>query len=144
MPRLERKIGIESSPEKIYKIITDGIITPKWNPAVSGIIELENKNSKLDTDLGSITIINTETEENKSATWNMQHSKMNSIGYVLFPKKAKTTEVNIWTEFNDKKQMKLFKKIANQVLSGLKNYAEYLEKGGDPEDFNKWALLTPL
>ena len=37
---IERKIGIESTPEKIYKIVTDGVNTPKWNPVVNDVINI--------------------------------------------------------------------------------------------------------
>ncbi|MFX1308008.1 MAG: SRPBCC family protein, partial [Promethearchaeota archaeon] len=138
MPQLERKVEIKSTPEKIYKIVTDGFNTPKWNPVVSSVVEIENNKTHLDTDLGGFTIINTEEEQDISTTWHMENSDISSIGYVLTPKKGSITEVSIWTEFEDKKQSKIFKQMADQILVGLKNFVEFLEKGGDPEDFNKW------
>ncbi|MFX0040981.1 MAG: SRPBCC family protein [Promethearchaeota archaeon] len=142
MPRLERKIEIESTPEKIFKIMMDGFNTPKWNPAVDSVIELEGDKFQLDTDIGGITINKTETEENKNVTWFMENSEMNLIGYIITPKKENIAKVSLWTEFNDKKQTKLFKETADNVLLGLKNYAEYLEDGGDPELYKKWEILT--
>ncbi|MFX1328794.1 MAG: hypothetical protein ACFE91_11760 [Promethearchaeota archaeon] len=144
MPRLERKVEIKSTPEKIYKIVTDGFNTPKWNPAVSSIVETENKKFYLDTDLGGFTILNAELEQDVSATWHLENSDISSIGYILTLKKGISTDVAIWTEFDDKKQSKLFKQMADQILVGLKNYAEFLEEGGDPEDFNKWKFITPF
>jgi len=142
LPRIERKIGIESTPDKIFKIVTDGFNTPKWNPVVSDVIEIEDKKIKLDTDLGSFTIINIETEENKIATWKMEKSDVHSIGYILDPK-TKGTDVKIWTEFEDKKLTKSYKKTADLMLQGLKNYVSFIENGGDPARFNKWNLITP-
>lgn len=142
MPSLERKIKIESSPDKIYKIVTDGINTPKWNPSVNAVIEKEDKKIQLETNIGGITIIDTKNEENKSTTWYMESSDMNSIGYILNPKKTDYTEVTMWTEFDNKKQLKLFKKTADRVLEGLKTYAEYIEGGGDPDQYKKWEYLT--
>lgn len=124
--------------------MTDGFNTPKWNPAVDSVIELEGNKFQLDTDIGGLTINKTETEENKNVTWFMENSEINAIGYILTPKKEKTTKVSIWTEFGDKKQTKLFKERAHNVLLGLKNYAEYLEDGGDPEVYKKWEVLTTL
>ncbi|MFX1567211.1 MAG: hypothetical protein ACFFCV_02455 [Promethearchaeota archaeon] len=40
MPKLERKIKVDSIPQNIFKIVTDGINTPKWNPAVESVIEI--------------------------------------------------------------------------------------------------------
>ncbi|MFX0142313.1 MAG: SRPBCC family protein [Candidatus Hodarchaeota archaeon] len=144
MPRLSRKVEIKSTPQKIYKIVTDGFNTPKWNPTVSSVVEIENKKIYLDTDLGGFTIIDTEVEQDISATWHMKSNDISSIGYILTPKKGKTTVVDIWTEFEDKKQSKIFKQMADQILVGLKNYIEFLEKGGDPKFFNKWEFLTPF
>ncbi len=142
MPKLERKIKIESIPENIFKIVTDGFNTPKWNPAVESVIEIEDNKFQLETDLGGITINKIEAYENKSATWYTEKSSMNIIGYNLTPKKENETEVAIWTEFDDKSQSKLFKKTADSILDGLKNYAEYIQGGGDPDSYKKWEILT--
>lgn len=140
MPKLERKIEIESTPEKIYNIVKDGINTPKWNLTVSAIT-FEDDKTKLETDFGAMKIVNVEYDINKYTTWYLEESDMNSIGYILTPKKE-ATEVTIWTEYDNKKLSKLFKKNADQVLLGLKNYAEYLEDGGDPNHYKKWEILT--
>ncbi|MFW9972689.1 MAG: hypothetical protein ACFFDF_21065 [Candidatus Odinarchaeota archaeon] len=66
---------------------------------------------------------------------------MNSIGYILTPK-ANETEVIIWTEFDDKKFSKLYKKTADIILEGLQKYAYFIENGGDPDAYKKWEYLT--
>ncbi|NVM36851.1 MAG: hypothetical protein HWN81_14740 [Candidatus Lokiarchaeota archaeon] len=141
MPKLERKIEIGSSPENIYNIVKDGINTPRWNLTVSAI-SFEEEKTKLETDFGAMKIVNTEFDKNKSTTWFMEKSDMNSIGYILTPKKE-ATEVTIWTEYDNKKLSKLYKKNADLVLTGLKNYAEFLENGGNSDRYNKWELLHP-
>lgn len=142
MPKLEKKIEIEASPEKIYNIIKDGVITPRWNPTVSAI-SFEDKKTQLETDFGAMKIVNAEYDKNKSTTWFMEKSDMNSIGYILTPKKE-ATEVTIWTEFDDKKRSKLFKKSSALVLTGLKKYVNFLEKGGNSDQYNKWEPLPPI
>ena len=142
LPRIERKLGIESTPQKIFKIVTDGFKTPKWNPVISDVIEIEDNKIRLDTDLGSFTIMDIETEENKIAIWHMEKSDVHSIGYILDPK-TKGTDVKIWAEFEDKKLAKSYKKTADLMLEGLKNYVNFIEEGGDPAHFNKWNLITP-
>ena len=139
MPKLERKIEIESTPENIYNIVKDGINTPKWNLTVSAI-SFEDEKTKLETDFGSMKIVKTEYDINKFSSWFMEESDMNSIGYILTPKKD-ATEVTIWTEYDNKKLSKLFKKNADLVLTGLKRYAEFLENGGNSDRYNKWELL---
>lgn len=143
MPKLERKIKIESTPENIYKILIDGLNTPKWNPSVTAVTPLDDDKIQLETDVGGITIIKTETDENKSATWYTEKSDMNSIGYILTPR-ANKTEVEIRTEFDDKKLSKLYKNTADTILTGLKKYVDYIEDGGDPALYKKWEVLTTL
>ena len=142
LPKFERKIIIESSPEKIYNIVKDGVITPRWNPTVSAI-SFEDKKTQLETDFGAMKIVNAEYDKNKSTTWFMEKSDMNSIGYIIMPKKD-ATEVTIWTEYADKKLSKLFKKSSDLVLTGLKKYTEFLEKGGNSNLYNKWEVLPPI
>ena len=141
MPKLEREIKIESTPEKIYNVVLDGVNTPKWNPTVNAITPIEDDKIQLETDIGGITIVSTDRDENKSVTWHTENSDMNTIGYIFTPK-TNATEVKIWTEFNDKKNSKLFKKTADSILEGLKYYAEFLEDGGDPNTYKKWEFLT--
>ncbi len=141
LPKLERKIKIESTPENIYKVVSDGLNTPKWNPSVTAVIPIEEGKFQLDTDLGGIIINKTQNDENKSTIWYTEKSDMNSIGYILSPK-ADQTEVTIWTEFEDKKLSKLYKKTADTILDGLKKYVDYIEKGGDPSIYKKWEVLT--
>jgi len=142
LPKIERKINIESTPEKIYKIVTDAINTPKWNPSVTAIIPMEDNKTELETDVGPIIIVKTDTDENKSAIWYTENSDMNSIGYVLTPKKEKETEVSLWTEFDDKKLSKLYKKTADTILEGLQKYIDFVENGGDPHLYKKWEVFT--
>jgi hypothetical protein len=142
LPKLERKIKIESIPENIFKVVTDGFNTPKWNPAVDSVIEIDDKKFKLETDLGPILINKIETDKNKSTTWYTESSTMHIIGYNLNPKKEKETEVVIWTEYDDKSQSKLFKQTADLILEGLKNYVEYIDTGGDPDTYKKYEVIT--
>ncbi len=141
MPKLERKIKINSTPEKIYKIVTDGFNTPKWNPAVTALTPMEDDIIQLETDLGPLTIIKTAHDENKSAVWHMENSDMKSFGYILNPKKE-STEVTVWTEFDDKNLSKLYKKTADLMLDGLKKYSDFVENGGNPKLYNKWEVFT--
>lgn len=142
MPKIEKKIDIESTPEKVFKIITNRFMTAIWNPAVESVLEIEDNKLQLDTDIGGIIVVKSELEENKNVTWYTENSELNLIGYNIIPKKEGEVKVSIWTEFDDKKQSKLFKETLDKVLVGLKNYAEYLEEGGDPNFYRKWEVLT--
>jgi hypothetical protein len=50
------------------------------------------------------------------------------------------TDVTLWTEFENKKLMKGFEKTAELVLKSLKIYVDFIEEGGDTEDFDKKQL----
>lgn len=140
MPRIERKIEIESSPEGIFNIVMDAGVVSRWNPAVDEA-EVGTDNILLKTNLGNLNIINTESVENKSMTTQMEEGNINSIGYILTPKKDKT-EVMLWSEFNDKKYTKTYKNVGDLVLKSLKRYSEFIKGGGNPEDFDKKQLLV--
>ncbi len=142
MAKLVRKITIDSSPENIYKIIKDGVNTPRWNPTVSAIT-IEDELTQLETDFGAMKIVNAKYDQNKETTWFMEESDMNSIGYILDPKKGQT-KVTLWTEYDNKDLSKLFKENSDKVLAGLKTFAEYIENGGDPDVYNKWEVLAPI
>jgi len=140
MPRIERKIEVESSPESIFNIVMDADIISRWNPAVDDS-EVETDKMLLKTNLGNLNVINIENVENKSLTLQLEEGNINSIGYILTSKKEKTV-VMLWSEFNDKKYTKTYKNVGDLVLRGLKRYSEFIEEGGNPEDFDKKQLVV--
>ena len=140
--RIEKKIEINSTPKNLYDIVIDGQNSPIWNPVLDKVIEKEEgQKFLLKSDIGDILIVDTESVENEHATWHMENSDMNSIGYILEPK-GDNTEVTLWTEFENKKLRKGYEKVADLVLKGLKNYVDFLDEGGDPEDFDKKQLMV--
>ena len=140
--RIDKKIEISSNPERIYDIVIDGENAPRWNLALDGIIQQEEgKKFLLKSSIGDLLIVDTETVENEHVTWRMEDSDVNSIGYILDPK-GDFTEVTIWTEFENKKLRKEFETTADLVLKSLKNYVDFLEEGGNPEDFDKKQLMV--
>ncbi len=140
--RAEKKIEINSTPKRLYDIVIDGENTPRWNLALDEVIEKEEgQKFLLKSSLGDILIVDTETVENEHVTWKMENSDMDSIGYIVEPK-GELTEVTIWTEFENKKLRKGYEKTADLVLKGLKNYVDFLEEGGNPEDFDKKQLMV--
>lgn len=61
---------------------------------------------------------------------------MKSIGYILKPK-GDIIEAIIWSEFDDPNQEPILGIAAEMLLKSLKKYAEFLESGGNPEEFSK-------
>ncbi len=142
--RMENKIEIKSSPKRIYDILIDAEIITKWNPGVDEITEKkEGEEFFLKSSIGDILIVGWEQVENERATWHMKNSTMNSMGYVLEPK-GDIVETTLWVDLDDKKLAKGYEKVGELTLKGLKNFVDFLEDGGNPEDFDKKQVMVSL
>jgi hypothetical protein len=140
--RMEKKIEIKSSPKRIYDILIDAEIITKWNIGVDEIVEEEEgKGYHLKSSIGDILIVDWETVENESATWHLKNSDINSIGYVL-ETKGDIVETTLWVDSDKDKLIKSYEKVGELTLKGLKNYVDFLEEGGTPEDFDKKQLIV--
>jgi uncharacterized protein YndB with AHSA1/START domain len=140
--RMEKKIEIKSSPKRIYDILFDAEIITKWNVGVDQITE-KGKEVHLKSSIGDIIIVDWDQAENKSATWHMKNSNMNTIGYVLEPK-GDIVETTLWVDLDNEKLAKGYEKVGELTLKALKNYVDFLEDGGDPEEFNKKQIMVSL
>jgi hypothetical protein len=140
--RYEKKIEIRSTPKRIYDIVIDGEIITKWNIGVDDIQEREEgKEFLLKSTVGDILIVDWEQKENEHATWHMKNSDMKSIGYILEPK-GDMVETTLWVDFDNENLRKGFEKAGDLTLKSLKNFIDFLEEGGDPEDFDKKQLMV--
>ncbi len=140
--RYEKNIEIRSTPKRIYDIVIDSEIVTKWNIGVNEIQEKEEgKNFLLKTNVGDILIVDWEQVENEHVTWHMKNSDMNSIGYIFNPK-GDMVETILWVDFDNKKLRKSFEKVGDLTLKSLKNFVDFLEEGGDAEDYDKKQLMV--
>ncbi|MFX0070648.1 MAG: SRPBCC family protein [Candidatus Hermodarchaeota archaeon] len=139
--RLERKIELNASAERIFGVISDGMNTPRWNLTVDEVSEEEPGRYLLKTKIGDVIIVGSDSVENQSITWQMEESQINSMGYIIKPK-ADISEVTIWVDFDKKKLSKGFGKAGELLLESLRNYINFLEDGGDPEKFDKKAITV--
>jgi hypothetical protein len=140
--RFEKKIEINSSPKRIYDIVTDAEILTKWNLGVDSIEDREEgKNFLLKSGVGDILITDWETKENEFATWHMRDSEMDSIGYIMKPK-GDHVETTLWVDYENKKLKKSFEKVGDLTLKSLKNFVEFIEDGGNPEEYDKKQLMV--
>ena len=73
----------------------------------------------------------------------MKNSIMNSIGYILEPK-GDIVETTLWVDLDDEKLAKGYEKVGELTLKALKNFVEFLEEGGNPEDFDKKQVMVSL
>ena len=140
--REEKKIEIKSSPKRIYDILIDADIITKWNIGVDEITNKEEgKEYFLKSSIGDILIVDWEEVENERITWHMKDSTMNSIGYILEPK-GNIVETTLWVDLDNEKLAKGYEKVGELTLKALKNYIDFLEEGGHPEDFDKKQLMV--
>jgi len=140
--RMEKKIEIKSSPKRIYDILIDAEIITKWNIGIDEITQKkEGEEFFLKSSVGDILIVGWEQVENESATWHMKDSIMNSIGYILEPK-GDIVETTLWADMDSEKMAKGYEKVGELTLKALKNFVDFLEEGGDPEDFDKKQIMV--
>ena len=136
MPRVEKKVDISASQERIFKIIDEDNDYPRWNIVVNEVKELGPGNYFFKTNVGDVTSTRIETNPPESLSATQEGSPMTSLGYVLKPK-GDVVEATIWTEFDDASQEKILGIAGEMLLKSLKKYAEYLETGGNPNEFSK-------
>ncbi|NVM37477.1 MAG: hypothetical protein HWN81_17915, partial [Candidatus Lokiarchaeota archaeon] len=54
------------------------------------------------------------------------------------------TELSYWVDYKIVEHEKIIKRYHTILLNGLKNFVEYLEDGGDPDEYdNKQILVKP-
>jgi hypothetical protein len=136
MPRLERKLEINASTETIYGILDDTVNYPRWNIVINEMQELEPGKHFAKTNVGDVTSTRTETVVNEKISTKQEGSPMTAMGYVLKPK-GDAIEATIWAEFELEDQEAVLGIAGEIFLKSLKKYAEYLEAGGNPAEFEK-------
>ena len=136
MPIAERKIEIQSPVEKVYEILNDYLALPRWNIVVTECTQLESKKYFLKTNVGDITNIEVENIPFEKITSIQEGSPMQKIGYIFEPK-GDTTVVTMWAEFELEDQRQIMEMAADLFLKSLKVYDDYLNAGGNPEEYKK-------
>lgn len=141
MPRVERKIEIKAPQKNIFNILNDNMIGPKWNLAVNEITKISETEYAVKSTVGDFNTIRTETVEPEKLSMNIKGGIFSSMGYILKPKNN-MVEVTLWGEFEDEKNEKILVKAGELLLKCLKNFAEFLEEGGNPDDFDKKQITV--
>ncbi len=136
MPKMERKIDIAASQEKIWQIVDNDDDYPRWNIVVNEVKKLGEGNYFFKTNVGDVTSQRAETNPPNDLYATQEGSPMTSLGYSLKPK-GDVVEATIWAEFDDEKQEPILGIAGEMLLKSLKKYAEHLESGGNPDEFNK-------
>lgn len=141
MPRVERKIEIEAPQKNIFNILNDTMIGPKWNLAVNDVTKISENEYAVKSTVGDFNTIRTETVEPEKLSMNIEGGIFSSMGYILKPKEN-MVEATLWGEFDDEKNEKVLVKAGEILLKCLKAYAEFLEEGGNPDDFDKKQIMV--
>jgi hypothetical protein len=57
-------------------------------------------------------------------------------------KKGNATNATLWADFENEKQEKMLVKAGELLLKSLKNFVEFVEYGGSPDDYDKKSVLV--
>ncbi|MFX1567028.1 MAG: SRPBCC family protein [Promethearchaeota archaeon] len=136
MPKVERTVDISASQDKIWQIIDNDDDYARWNIVVNEVSKLGEGNYFFKTNVGDVTSQRVETVPPEHLSATQEGSPMTSLGYSLKPK-GDVVEATIWAEFDDASQEPVLGIAGEMLLKSLKKYAEYLESGGDPNEFSK-------
>ncbi|MHA1986467.1 MAG: SRPBCC family protein [Promethearchaeota archaeon] len=141
MARVEREIEISAPQKRIFDILDDPLLAPKWNLPVNEMTEISEGRYAVKSTIGDFTSIRTETIEPEKLSMRIEGGIFNSMGYILSPK-GDIVEVKLWGEFEDEKNEKILLRAGETLLKCLKNFSEFLEEGGDPEEFDKKQITV--
>ena len=141
MPRVERTTKIKAPQKKVFDILDDTSNSAKWTLPVDEITEISKDTYSVKSTVGDFTLIRTETVEPEKLSMRIEGGIFNSMGYILSPK-GDMVEVKLWGEFDDEKNEKILTTAGELLLKSLKSYAEFLEEGGNPDDFDKKQITV--
>lgn len=105
--------------------------------------KIDNEHFNVHSTIGDMISRNIEEVQNKRLTIEIQNSIFSKMGYVLSPV-GNHTKVVGWAEFDNEKNRNILEKAGGLLLEGLKRFVEYVEEGGDIDQYDKKAMLVPL
>ena len=136
MARIERKVDIKSSPNKIYEILNDPSSEEVWNITVKKNDIINPDKFALKTTVGDMIANVTERIPGERITFTMEGGPFDKMGYIL-TSKGDGTDATIFAEFEDETRAPVLEIAGEMLLESLRKFAEYKEAGGDIDQFNK-------
>lgn len=140
MSYMEKSVLIKAPAKSIFQILADPCLAIKWNITVKGIEELGLDKYRVIGILGDFIINRVELEENKKVSYDIEGNIFNSMGYVLSPKGFQT-EALLWAKFEEKRYKRILLDAGELLLNNLKRFIDYLEDGGEIDEFDKKLVL---
>ena len=137
LTRIERKIEIKTSPKKIYDILNNDELETVWNIVVNESTTIAPDKYSIKSTVGDFISTVTERLENERISYSMEGSVFSTMGYIMSPSIGDGSEITIWAEIEDEKQEKMLAKAAEILLEGLKKFADFMEEGGNSDEFDK-------
>lgn len=141
MPKVETNIEISAPPKKIWEVLKDLALIPKWNMTVKEATELGSDKYSVKSTAGDYIATITDRIENERVSLEVEHPDFNGYGYIS-KEKGNMTELTHWVDYKIVKHEKILKRGLKIVLNGLKNFVEYLEDGGDPDEYEAKQILV--
>jgi hypothetical protein len=141
MSKIETKIDINAPTKKVWEAILDPIFISKWNMTVKEITRLEPNKGSVKSTTGDYNYTITDQMENERISVKVDHFDINEYGYIL-KEKGDITDLSYWVDYKVVEHEKLLQRANMVLLKGLKNFVEYLEDGGDPNEFDAKKILV--
>ena len=138
--RIERKIEINASQKGIFDILDNVDLMPIWNLAINSVKKIDEGRYLINSTVGETSSTRMETVPNDRIATKQEGGPMSGVGYVLSPK-GDSVEVMIWADFDNEKLEKAMGKAGEIFIESLKKFAEYLEEGGNPDEYDKKKMM---
>lgn len=142
MTRIEKSENVSASAETLFKVLKDYNGYSRWNP---NVLESE-KNGKgyiFKTKNGDQLVQKKERVPYLKTSHTYQDSPFIKETGETFRTctQCKDTNVTFYAISSNGEVSEEMHKETEMKLKGLKHYAEYIEKGGNPEKYSKMQIL---
>lgn len=141
MPKIERNIEINAPTNKVWESLTNREFVPKWNFSVNEIEELEPGKISVKSNMGDFIYTRTELIENERLSMKVEHPDITGYGFIL-KEKLDMTELSYWLDYKKITTERIQARSIEILLKEIKKFTEYIEDGGDPEEYDRKQILV--
>lgn len=142
MVRIEEKSEINASAETVFNILNNNLNYPRWSLGTEEVKQVSEGKFSSKSKLGEVITTRKEIVPNERLIFkNEGGSPFSEVGEIITPK-GDGVEVMVYGDVIDDSKVEMVKKPTKMFLKSLKIFAEYVESGGNPDDYNKNQILT--